>query len=186
MGSQQNIFDDTGTQHHHEKELKAGEVLKHQLGAINVEGGGSGSAEILGTVTNGEYRVNELKLHFNHGGRLSPVTVDLYDLRLSNGQPVRDNEMVARVNTLVFKRTTEVPKMEVTLASIKNKNAANSGWANFIGSIKGVAASFFLPPQTVQAEGQQAMLDFGRALAEEKPEFTFPRASRLKATEVAP
>lgn len=184
-GSQQNVFDDANTLVKHAAELKAGNTLKHQLGSINVEGAGIGSAEIQGIITNGQYQVNSLRMHFNRNGHLSPVTIDLYDLRLENEKPVRDNYMVARVNQLEFKRTTGTPKMDVTLASIKKKGAANSGWQNFLGSIKGAAANVFLPPLTVQPEGQQTMMEFGRALAEEKPEFTFPVATRLIATEVA-
>ena len=185
-GSQQSVFDDANTLDKHAAELKAGNTLKHQLGSINVEGSGIGSAEIQGILTNGQFQVNELRMHFNRDGHLSPVTIDLYDLRLKDEKPVRDNYMVARVNQLEFKRTTGTPKMEVTLASIKRKNAPNNGWQKFIGSIKGAAANAFLPPLTVQPEGQQTMMDFGRALAEEKPEFTFPLATRLKATEAAP
>ena len=145
-GSQQNVFDDAGTIRKHDQELKAGEVLKHQLGAINVEGNGVGSADITGVITNGNYLVNELKLHFNRNGRLSPVTIDLYDLRLSKGQPLRDNEMVARVNMLELQRASGIPKMEVTLAAINMKYAGSSAWQNFLGNIKGAAANYFLPP----------------------------------------
>jgi hypothetical protein len=91
-----------------------------------------------------------------------------------------ENEIVARVNTLTFRRQAGPPKMEVTLASIKWKDADDGLWQNFLGGLKGVTANLFLPPLTVEAEGHQAMLDFGRALALEKASFTFPYAERLK------
>jgi hypothetical protein len=70
--------------------------------------------------------------------------------------------------------------MEVTLASVKRKDAPNSLWQNFVGGIKGAAANLLLPPLTVTADGHQAMLDFGLALAMQQPTFTFPFATRLK------
>lgn len=183
-GSQKNIFDDAHTLVQHAAELVSGKTLHHQLGAIDVEGDGGGSAEITGTVTNGILVVNELKLHFNRGGQPTPVSIVLYDLRLQKDHPVRDNYTVARVNMLDFKRTIGIPKMEVTLASIKKQSASNSLWQNFLGSLKGAAANLFIPPLRVQPEGQAAMLRFAQALADEKPEFTFPFATRLKETSV--
>ena len=41
---------------------------------------------------------------------------------------------------------------------------------------------FAAAPLTVAADGHQAMLDFGLALATEQPAFTFPFATRLKET----
>jgi hypothetical protein len=37
-----------------------------------------------------------------------------------------------------------------------------------------------IPPVPVDPTGHQAMLDFGLALADENPTFTFPFAVRLK------
>ena len=179
-GSQQNIFDQTNNIRKHMKDLLAGELLKHQLGSINVADAGSGSIEIEGTLTNGQRMVNLVQLRFNRHGQTSPVTINLMDFVYHNGAVQVENEMVARVNALTFHRTTGTPKMEVTLASLKRKDAGNSPWQNFVGSLKGTTANLFLPPLTVEPEGQQAMLDFGLALAMEKPTFTFPPATRLK------
>ena len=72
--------------------------------------------------------------------------------------------------------------MEVTLASLKGKDAGNGLWQNFVGSVKGATVNLFLPPLTVEPEGQRAMLSFGLALATEQSAFTFPFATRLKST----
>lgn len=180
-GSQQNIFDHTNAIRKHLKELSAGDSLKHQLGSINITGTGSGSVEIDGTITNGQRLVNSVELRFNRHGNPSPVTINLEDIFCRAGVVQVKNEMVARVNALAFHRTTGTPKMEVTLASLKKKNAGNGLWQNFVGSLKGATVNLFLPPLAVELEGQQAMLDFGLALIMEKPTFTFPVATRLKS-----
>jgi hypothetical protein len=179
-GLQQNIFDHAAVIHRREKELKAGKPLAHQLAAINVQGAGSGSIEVDGALTNGQRIVTEVRLRFNSRGHASPVSISLQDIFLRNGEIQLENETVARVNTLTFRRQAGPPKMEVTLASVKRKDAPNSLWQNFVGGIKGAAANLLLPPLSVTADGHRAMLDFGLALAMQQPTFTFPFATRLK------
>ena len=70
--------------------------------------------------------------------------------------------------------------MQITVASIKPKNAADSVWQNFMGGLKGMLVNQLLPPIGVDAAGHQAMLDFGLALANAEPTFTFPYAKRLQ------
>jgi hypothetical protein len=181
-GSLQNVFDHSRLIERRMNKLKAGESLTRQLGSINVAGAGSGSVEIEGTLTNGLRTVNEVRLRFNGHGHASPVTINLQDICYRNDTVQFENETVARVNTLAFRRQAGPPKMEVTLASIKRKDAGDGLWQNFLGGLKGATANLFLPPLTVEAEGHQAMLDFGLALATEKTNFTFPFATRLKDT----
>ena len=182
QGSQRNVFDHTSLIQKHEKELKAGKPIARQLAAINVEGAGHGSVEIEGSLTNSRRTVTEVRMRFNGGGHASPVSINLHDICYRDNAIQFENEIVARVNTLTFRRQTGTPKMEVTLASVKRKNAGDSLWQNLVGSLKGAAANLFLPPLTVAADGHQAMLDFGLALATEQPAFTFPFATRLKET----
>jgi hypothetical protein len=182
-GSQQNVFDHAHKIQISEKELHAGTTFKHQLASINVAAIGDGSIEIEGTLTNGQVVVNTVRLRFDSRGHPSPVTIDLQDMSYHDGAIHFENEMVARVNLLTFRRTSSVPKMEISLASLKSKAAGDSSWQNFFGSLKGLTANFFLPPLKVEPEGQQAMLDFGQALVMEKSAFTFPHATRLKGSE---
>jgi len=179
QGSQQNHIDHTSLIQKHEKELKAGTPITHHLDAINVEGPGSGCVEIKGSMENGLRTVNEVRMRFNRRGQTSPVTIDLADICYRDGAMRSENAIVARVNSLLFQRKPGPPKMEVTLASIKQKDAGNGLWQNFIGGIKGATANLFLPPLTIEAEGHQTLLDFGFALATEKSDFTFPFAYRL-------
>ncbi|HEY5042843.1 MAG TPA: hypothetical protein VIK53_12660 [Verrucomicrobiae bacterium] len=76
--------------------------------------------------------------------------------------------------------------MEVILAPLKRKDAGDTLWQNFVGRLKGVTVNLFLPPLKIEAEGQKTMLDFGRALATEKPAITFPHATRLKGITTSP
>jgi hypothetical protein len=179
-GLQQNIFDHADCIRQHEKELKAGKPLPYQLDAINIQGAGSGSVEIEGTLTNGLPTVNEVKLRFNGHGCTSPVTISLHDIVYRQGAIHLDNAIVARVNALVFSRKSGTPQMEVILASLKSEDAGDGVWQNFVGSVKGAVANLFIPPLIVPADGHQAMMDFGLALATEKATFTFPFATRLR------
>jgi hypothetical protein len=94
--------------------------------------------------------------------------------------------MVARVNSLTFLRKSGLPKMEVTLDSVKRKDAGDSLWQNFLGGLKGATANMFLPPLNVTSDGYRAMVNFGLALAAREPAFTFPFAVRLKASTAIP
>ena len=177
-GQQRSVFDHLPTLHDRHAELAAGKALPRQLNSIDVAGAGCGTAEIDGVFTNGQPAVTEIRLRFNSRGQPSPVSVDLQDITLKNGSLHFDNETIARVNTLTF-RPKSPPRMEVTLASVKRADAGNSRWQNFIGELKGAAANLLLPPVTITAKGQNAMMDFGRALAMEQSTFTFPFAERL-------
>jgi hypothetical protein len=179
-GRQQDVLDHTEKVRRHEQELKDGGTLDHQLGSINVEGAGSVSIEVAGTMTDGVPTVTEVRLRFNGRGQPSPVTIGLHDIRYLDGSVRLRNESLARVNTLSFRRNSGPCKMDITVASVKPKNAGNGFLQNLMGGLKGTTVSLFMPPITVERAGSEAMLNFGLALALEAPAFTFPRAKNLK------
>jgi hypothetical protein len=179
-GWQRNDFDHANSIKRHDKELKAGKTIPHQLDAIIVQGGGSGSIEIEGRLTNGQPVVTGLEMHFNNHGHVSPVTITLHDMSLTNGVLRLENETIARVNSLGFRLKAGVPKMEISLASVKAKSAGDGLWHNMVGRIKGIVANLFIPPITVTTDGHQAMMDFGLALATHQAAYTFPLATRLR------
>jgi hypothetical protein len=181
-GTQQSIVDLVPTIRRHTRELRAGGSTGRQLSSITVNGSGSGAIEVEGTVSNSVDTVGEVRLRFNARGKTSPVSIELCEIRYHEGEFRRCNEIVARVNTLTFRRTPGPPKMEVTVASVKNKAAGDGMWQNLKGSIKGLAVNLLIDPLTVEAVGHQAMLDFGGALASGATTFTFPRATNLKST----
>lgn len=180
-GTQRDVFDNSGKLKEHHDQLVAGKTIKHVLAAINIAGDGSGDVEITGSLAGSRSVVNQVRLRFNRHGRTSPVSINLRDFAYRDGQVRAENEVVARVNLLTFKRQPGPPKMEVSLASIKPKGAGDGLWQNFWGDLKGATANLFLPPLNIEPEGQRAMLQFGLALATEKPEFTFPFAERLQS-----
>ena len=179
-GSQQNLFDLGRQIQRHDRQLKAGGKLARQLHSITVTGPGRGRVEVEGTVTNGVQTVNEVRLRFNAHGQTSPVSIELCDVRYLEGGICYTNEMVARVNTLTFRRKAGPPKMEVAVASVKKKGAGNNLWQNLKGSLKGAAVNMLIDPLTVEAVGHRSMLEFGQALATGATTFTFPRAKNLK------
>ena len=183
-GNQQDVFDHTDKVRRHEQELEKGGSLDHQLGSISIEGAGSVSVEVEGTMTGRVPTVTEVRLRFNGRGRPSPVTIGLYDIRYLDGAVRLRNESVARVNTLIFKRKPGPTKMDITVASVKRKDAGNNFWQKFVGGLKATTANLFLKPIAVEPAGNEAMLNFGFALASEAPAFTFPRARNLKADSI--
>jgi hypothetical protein len=180
-GSQQHVFADAEKVRQHERELKNGGTLSHQLGSISVGGAGNLSIAVTGTMSDGVPTVTEVRLRFNGRGQASPVTIALHDIRYFDGSLQVRNESVARVNTLIFRRKPGPSKMDITVASVKRKDAGNNFLQSLIGGLKGTTANLFMPPIAVEPAGSEAMLDFGRALALEAPAFTFPRAKNLKA-----
>jgi hypothetical protein len=180
-GNQEDVFDHTEKVRRHERELKQGGTLDHQLGAINVEGAGSVGIEVTGTMTDRVPTVTEVRLRFNGRGQRSPVTIGLHDIQYFDGSFRLHNESVARVNTLIFRRKSGPSKMDITVASVKPKDAGNNFLQNLMGGLKGTTVNLFIQPIAVERAGNEAMLNFGLALALEAPAFTFPRAKNLKA-----
>ena len=179
-GLQQSLFDFTNQIRRHERKLKEGGSLRKQLSSITVEGTGSGQIEVEGTISNGVQTVTEVRLRFNARGKTSPVSIGLSDIQYKDGAFQCLNEVVARVNTLTFRRKPGPPKMDVTVASVKKKGAGNNLWQSLKGGVKGLAVNLFIDPLTVETVGHRSMLDFGQALVSEAPTFTFPPAKNLK------
>jgi hypothetical protein len=163
-GSQQDVFDHTDKISRHERELKEGGSLDHQLGSINVEGAGCVSIEVEGTMTGHVPTVTEVRLRFNGCGRPSLVTIGLQDIGYFDSAFRLRNESVARVNTLIFRRKPGPAKMDITVASVKRKDAGDNFWQNLMGGLKATTANLFLKPIAVEPAGNEAMLNFGLAL----------------------
>jgi hypothetical protein len=152
--------------------------LSNLLDYITFEGEGFGGIQIKGTINGPAQTVTEVELEFNARGGKSPVAIGLYELKAKNGQyryENRSDEIVARVNSLAFKRG-ENPRMSITVASISKK--AKTG--GFVGQIKAAIANLFIKPVKITPLGNETLLNFGYALFEQKPTFTFPKAPNLK------
>jgi hypothetical protein len=184
-GHQENLFDHSAKIRERETDLKHGGVLLHQLGDINIAGDGIVSIQVTGAVTNHIPTVTEVQLRFNSRGQASPVTIDLYDVYYADGAVRRRNESVARVSTLTFHRQTGPAKMEITVTSVKRKDAGDSLWQNFKAGVKGMTVNLFIKPVAIDPAGNETMLNFGSALASAAPEFTFPLATNYTAGKLA-
>jgi len=182
-GWQKSIFDLTYETHRHEQELKEGGTLLRQLKSIAVEGQGAATMEVEGTVTDGAWKVSEVRMRFNAHGQASPVTIEMCDIKYIDRDFRQVNGIVAKVNTLTFRHQNGTPKMEVTVASIKGKSAGDSFWQNLKGKVEGEAVNLFLPPLPVDEVGNRAMLDFGLALISGSPTYTFPLAKNLRQSD---
>jgi hypothetical protein len=180
-GWQQSVFDLAPSIHRLESQLQKDGCLSRRLKSIDVRGAGAITVEVEGAVSNEVATVREVRLRFNAHGHASPVWINMCDLRHVNGAVRPANESLARVNTLTFRRQPGPPTMDVTIASVKHKDAGDGFWQNLKGRLAGTAVNMFLDPFTVEAAGHEAMLDFGQALVSGAPTFTFPRARNLQA-----
>jgi hypothetical protein len=159
---------------------KPGKPMKNILDYIKLEGDGFGWMEVKGQTIKGEPEVREVRVHFNGRDCKSPITIGLYDIEPRKGvyeYANRSNQMVARVNTLTFRKTPaeEKPAMLVEVASIVSANEKEGFWGNLVGAF----ANLFIPPVEVDKDGNDAMIQFGYALLKGQPTFTFPRAKNL-------
>lgn len=181
-GSLKNTFDAVEMIKRNTRDLKAGKPLKNTLDYIKFEGEGYGRIEAKGKIVDSTETVTEVNVHFNSRRQKSPVTIGLYSVKPRNGEykyENRYNEMVARVNTLTFKKSKKKPKMGIKIASLAHSKEPNGIW----GEITATIANLFIKPLEVNKAGNDTMLDFGYALFKEEPTFTFPKAQNLKKEE---
>jgi hypothetical protein len=181
-GRQQSLFDIAFTARRHKQQLQDGKAVAHQLRSIDVRGAGVFQIEVKGDVVNEAMTVNEVQLHFNAHGHVSPVWIDLCDIVKGSSDFAPTNEVMARVNALTFERKPGPPVMKVTISSLKDKEAGDSFWQNLKGRIKGATVNMFIPPLGIEKVGNQTMLDFGRALISESQTFTFPKARNFRGS----
>jgi hypothetical protein len=183
-GFHKNTFDSAGMIARNIGDLKEGEPLTNMLDYIKFEGDGVGLIEVKGTITGSTQTVTEVDICFSARGQKSPVTIGLYSVKPQNGQynyENRYNEIIARVNTLSFRKSEENdPRMGIEIASIHKKTEDENFW----GTIKGLIANFFIKPLKVDKLGNDTMLDFGYAILKQKPAFTFPKAKNIKENRI--
>jgi len=158
--------------------------LKNLLEYITFEGEGVGRVEVAGRVDDDGVQVKSVRIHFNADGHSSPVRAGLYSVKRKNGRwryEDRYDETAVRINTLAFERSDGTPRMTVSVASVVAAGKREGLW----GRIKGALANLFIPPVRIAELGRATMLEFGRALYEQSPTFTFPQATNLIETQTA-
>ncbi len=165
----------------HAGKLKAGETLTHMIDYIKFEGEGLGRIEVKGKIVGSIRTVTEVDQRFIAGDMKSPVTIGLYDVKPVNGQYKYENrtgELTARVDFFIFNKCDGEPEMGIKLASV----SAAAKPEGLLSGLVGAIANFFLEPPKVSKLGNDTMLNFGLALLEEKPSFTFPKAKNIRET----
>jgi len=179
------IFDPCEIIAEHLMEAKKGKTLSHLIDYIRFDGPGLGQIVVKGTVAGSTLTITQVDQKFNAGGRKSPVTLGLYDVKPKDGQYKYENrsgELVARVDTFIFKRTEDTPRMGIKLASVGGAGKH----AGLLDGLVGSLANLFIEPPKISKLGNNAMLNFGNALLNEKPSFTFPKAADIRNTRIKP
>ena len=183
-GFHMNTFDPAGMIAAQTDVFKKGQAMTNMLDYIKFDGNGFGIIEVKGAINGSAKVVTGVNVKFNARGGKSPVTIGLYDIEPKDGEykyENRSNQLVARVNTLSFKKTENAnPRMGIKVASISNK--AESG--GFLSSLKGKIANLLIKPPKVDKLGNTTMLEFGYALLQKNTAFTFPLAKNIKESRV--
>lgn len=156
-------------------------TLTNLLDWIQFEGPCQGSIEATGRGQGQDARIEEVTVSFTRDGSRSPVVIAIYDVPCINrcfDYANRRNTTIARVTTLTFKRTENTPRMSVEIASLK-KADQSEGW---MSSLTAMLANLVLTPLPISRVGNDTMLDFGLALYQKRPDFTFPVAETLRSS----
>jgi hypothetical protein len=177
------IFDSNGVIATFGEEIKKNAPVKNILDYIRLEGDGFGRIDVKGTVADSNVTVTQVDVRFGTKGK-SPVTIGLYSVSPENGRykyENRNNEIVAKVATLTFKKTDGDPRMGIEVVSVNKASRPNS----YVGRVKGFIVNFFIEPVKISKLGNDTMLNFGYALLNKQPSFTFPVAHNIKESKTA-
>lgn len=150
------------------------------LDYMRFEGTGFGALEISGYRRNGEPVIETLSIEFSTGRAKSPVVIGLYSIDPDDGAydyAKQYNQTKARVSYLSFNATKpgEMPKMRLKVSTFGNSATADG----FFSPIKAVFANFFIDPIDVNPVGNTVLLDFAKAVFQQKELFVFPLAQSL-------
>ena len=179
------IFDSNGVIATFPEEIKKNAPVNNLLDYIRLEGEGFGRIDVKGTIADSNVTVTQVDVHFNTKGKKSPVTIGLYSIKPENGHykyENRHNEIVARVATLTFNKCQGDPRMGIEVVSVNKASKPNS----YVGRAKAFIVNFFIEPVKISKLGNDNMLNFGYALLNKQPSFTFPKAVNIKSQTVAP
>jgi len=175
------IFDPNEVIENHKQQNKQGGTLTNMIDYIIFEGPGFGRVEAKGTIDANTPTVTSVELWFNARKHKSTVTIAVYEVKPLDGLYIYENMinvMTARVDAFLFRKSDGVPRMDIEVSSVGGK----TGPEGFLGGLKATLANWLIKPPKVAKLGNDTMLDFGLALFEEKPAFTFPKAKNIRKT----
>jgi len=163
----------------HLNTVKKGQPLTEMLDWIKFQGQGLGRLEVHGLVVKGTLVATKVDLFFTTENTKSPVTVGIYSISPSEDGKYDYNKkfdvLTASVQSLSFKRTASTPKMAMKIESLGDEPEDDAFWSQ----VKAMVVNIFIPPTRIAPVGNDTMLLFGQALANQQPTFTFPRAEML-------
>lgn len=178
------IFDPNGVISTFPDEVKKNAPINNLLDYIRLEGAGFGRIDVKAAIAGSDVTVTQVDVRFGTKGKKSPVTIGLYSIKPENGKykyENRDNELVVRVAVLTFKKSDGEPRMDIEVISVNKASKPNS----YIGKVKGFIVNLFIDPIRISKLGNDTMLDFGHALLNKQPSFTFPKALNIKEEKTA-
>lgn len=159
-------------------DTSSGKPLKNMLEYIRFEGEGAGRIDVFGRYEDGQSIVEKVDVHFDARGKTSPVTAGLFSVRNVNGDydyKTRFAPTIARIRTLTFTRTEELPRMALSVSSVDQ----SAGGTDLLAGVKAFIANLFIEPFRINPRGNESMLEFGLALHDQEEVFTFPHAEKL-------
>ncbi len=178
-GFQHYAIDQSENLRRKEGHLAEGKTVKGQLAYIRYEGPGRGRLEIDARSGEGGDVVTAVRLTSDLRGGGTPITVGLQDVRSVDGALHCENERVVHVTALGFSRDDTPPRMSVRVGSVRRPGTGSGFFRRVKGRIVGAMANMVINPIRIETIGNDAMLDFGQAIVERKPSFTFPAATNL-------
>ncbi len=159
--------------------------LKNMLEYIRFEGQGAGRIDVFGRYEAGAAVVEKVDVHFDARGKKSPVTAGLFSVKNVNGKydyTTRYAPVTARIRTLTFTRSDELPRMALSVASVDQVQNGR----DLLAGVKAFIANLFIEPFRINPVGNESMLEFGLALHDRQETFTFPYADKLIVPIVEP
>lgn len=185
-GVLQNDYDHAAMVNRNAQTLRGGGRLTEILGFIRVEGEGKCTLDACGEFVGGVPVVQRVALGFAGVAGPSPVRIGLFTISGTPEAWSARTDAVAYVSSLAFTRSAAPPRMDVSLASLRDPQAGDGLAEQLKGALKGAIANLLIPPVTIEASGNLAMLEFAAALYAGAPSFAFPQAQNLRSFAVIP
>lgn len=163
------------------REQKAKELTR-LLEWIRLDGPCLGQIDGYGKVVGDDIQMDSVEVSFTRKNTKSPVHVSIYDVPKRNGKFLfenRENSQVARINSLKFNcNNNGIPRMAVEIASLKKPQKKEGVFSRLTALI----ANILFTSTPVATVGNSTMMDFGEALYEREPVFTFPAAANIETS----
>lgn len=148
---------------------------------IRLDGPCLGRIDGYGKIIGDSIQMESVEISFTRDNTKSPIQVSIYDVPRVRGRYLfenRTNCQIARINSLTFNRNDgQSPRMSVEIASLKKPQKKEGLFSRLTAMIANILST----STPVAPVGNTTMMDFGVALYQKKPVFTFPAASNIQS-----